>query len=113
MTPKAYKTAALALCRRFEPLSEHEWGPDWFEFTYYGFRVGLHLRKRLKFIKKWSDDWVSIGILNPKEIPPFCDHWKWNIHYSGEAGPVREALLKELERRLERLTEHYKTKVTT
>lgn len=113
MTPKAYKTAAMALLRRFQPLSEKEWTESWHEFKFNGWKVGLHLRNHLKLTHCFASDWISIGILNPHELPPFCDHWKWNIHFSGPVESVREELLKELERRLERLTEFYQTESIT
>lgn len=107
MTPAAYRKAAIALCRQFDPVSEKQWDAGWHEFQFQGFHVGLHLRNSLPFTRKVASDWISIGIANPHELPPFCDHWKWNIHYSGSPGPVRVELLRELGARLARLREFY------
>ena len=101
MTSKQYRAAAVALCREFSPVSEKVWDDNWREFKFSGWTVGLHFSHRLKLTRTLTWDWVSIGIQNPRELPPFCDHWKWNILVGGEQG------LEVLRYRLTRLTAHY------
>lgn len=107
LTPKAYSRQAVALCKQFKPLSQKIWNEHWHEFNYTGWRVGLHFAHRLKLVRSITADWISIGLTNTGDLPPFCDHWKWNIHYSGPVAGVRFELLRELERRLNRLAEHF------
>lgn len=106
MTPVQFQIRAAQLCRKFKPISEKP-ETNSLEFKFSGWRVHLQFSHRGQHSGHRFSDWIHIGINNPYELPPFCDHWKWNIHYSGNAAEVRSALLSELERRLGRLAEHY------
>lgn len=115
LTPTAYAQQAVALCVARKPVAQKVWDEHWHEFTYLGWRVGLHFAHRLKLVRTGTSDWISIGLADPHHLPPFRDHWKWNIHYleveyplfSGPVAGVRFELLRELERRLARLAAHF------
>ena len=105
MTPSNYQQAAIGLCRQFKPITDKP-GVHGHEFTFSGWRVHLQFAHKSEFGTRFGE-WIHIGINDPHHLPPFCDHWKWNIHYSGDVQGVRAELLRELLRRLAKLAEHY------
>ena len=116
MTAKNYQKSITELVRRFNPVQDrltcvtradgtlsripqsHEW-----EFPV-GVRVHVMFSHRLPHSRRICSDWIHIGLPTQGDAyKRVNEHWKWNIHYSGNPEDVRAASLAELERRLNKL----------